>query len=236
MPSIQGKKAIVTGATRGIGRAIAKMLLKEGAEVAICSRTATDVSTTVSELSTETGGRISGTACNVREENDIRKFFEFADDRLSSLDILINNAGIGVFRPVAEMSPEDWRATLDTNLTSVYHFCHYAMARFRKSGGGAVVNISSLAGKNPFAGGSAYNASKFGLEGFTESLMLDHRTENVRVCSIMPGSVATQFGRARQAEWMIQSEDIAEVVRMVLRMPERTMVSRVEMRPSKPGK
>ncbi len=234
--AIRGKKAIVTGATRGIGRAIARMLLEEGAEVAICGRSQNSVTAAVEKLANETGGKVAGKACNVRDLEQIRKFFHYVDDTLSSLDILVNNAGIGVFRPVAEMGAEDWQATIETNLTSVFHFSHLAMERFRRAGGGFVVNISSLAGKNAFAGGAAYNASKFGLNGFSEALMLDHRSENVRVAAILPGSVSTEFGASGNAGWKIQPEDVAEVVRMVLSMPERTMVSRVEMRPSRPAK
>jgi NAD(P)-dependent dehydrogenase (short-subunit alcohol dehydrogenase family) len=233
---IRGKKAIVTGGTRGIGRAIARMLLEQGAEVAICGRTEASVAVAVKELEKHTGGRVVGQACNVRNLEQIRKFFHYVDDTLISLDILVNNAGIGVFGPVAEMRPEDWQATLETNLTSVFHFTQLALERFRRAGGGFVVNISSLAGKNAFAGGAAYNASKFGLNGFSEALMLDHRAENVRVAAILPGSVSTGFGASGEADWKIQPFDVAEVVRMVLEMPDRTMVSRVEMRPSKPAK
>lgn len=212
------------------------MLLEEGAEVAICGRTDEAVQQAVEVLAQQTGGKAFGARCDVTDPEEVRKFFAYTDDTLSRLDILVNNAGIGVFRAVAEMESDEWRKTLDTNLSSVFYCCREAMARFRRQGGGFVVNISSLAGRNAFAGGSAYNASKFGLEGFTEALMLDHRMENVRVSTVMPGSVATGFGRGRQADWMIQPEDVAEVVRMLLAMPERTMVSRVEMRPSKPGK
>ncbi|HUQ92513.1 MAG TPA: SDR family oxidoreductase [Bryobacteraceae bacterium] len=235
--SIQGKKAIVTGGTKGIGRAIAKMLLEQGVAVAICARSREDVDQAVRELREDTGGKITGSTCDVSNPADIRKFYAFADDTLAGLDILVNNAGIGVFRSVGEMTPVEWQKTIDTNLTAVYHFCHLAMERFKVSGGGFVVNISSLAGKNAFAGGAAYNASKFGLNGFTEAMMLDHRSENVRFCTVMPGSVSTNFsGVPDQAPWKIQPEDIAEVVRTVLEMPERTMVSCVEMRPSKPRK
>jgi len=232
-----GKKAIVTGGTRGIGKEIAKMLLGRGAAVAICGRSEEGVQKAVQELAAETGGRIIGGKCDVTDAGDIRKFYSYTDDKLGSLDILVNNAGIGIFRPVADLLPEEWHRTIETNLSSVFHFCHLAMERFRKGNGGFVVNISSLAGKNAFAGGGAYNASKFGLNGFTEALMLDHRADNVRVCSVMPGSVATAFfGSENKADWKIQPEDVAEVVRMVLEMPERTMVSRVEIRPSKPAK
>jgi 3-oxoacyl-[acyl-carrier protein] reductase len=234
---LKGKKAIVTGGTRGIGRAIAKMLLQSGAEVLICARSEASVSAGVEALKAETGGTVFGEKCDVANAQDVAKFFARADDVLGRLDILVNNAGVGIFRPVADLTPEDWQKTLDTNLTGVFYFCHLAIGRFRNAGGGFIVNVSSLAGRNPFAGGAAYNASKFGLNGFTEALMLDHRNDNIRVCSIMPGSVATDFGGASSAaDWKIQPDDIADVVRMVLEMPNRTMVSRVEIRPSRPAK
>ncbi|MCC6341651.1 MAG: SDR family oxidoreductase [Bryobacterales bacterium] len=231
-----GKNAIVTGGTRGIGKEIAKMLLGCGAAVAICGRSEEGVRKAVQELA-GAGGRVIGAKCDVTDAEDIRKFYSYTDDNLGSLDILVNNAGIGIFRPVSDLRPEEWHQTIETNLSSVFHFCRLAMERFRKGKGGFVVNISSLAGKHAFPGGGAYNASKFGLNGFTEALMLDHRADNVRVCSVMPGSVATGFfGSEGAASWKIQPEDVAEVVRMVLEMPERTMVSRVEIRPSKPVK
>lgn len=234
---LAGKKAIVTGGTRGIGYAIARMLLERGAEVAICGRSEDGVRQAIGKLGRETGKSPQGRVCDVTDAGSIGKFFAFTDDVWGKLDILVNNAGIGIFRSVGDMSASEWQKTIDTNLTGVFHFCHLAVERFRRSGGGFVVNVSSLAGRNPFAGGAAYNASKFGLNGFTEALMLDHRNENVRVCSVMPGSVSTEFsGKAAMAAWKIQPEDIAEVVRTVLEMPERTMVSRVEIRPSKPGK
>ncbi|MBL8221523.1 MAG: SDR family oxidoreductase [Bryobacterales bacterium] len=238
---LAGQKAMVTGGSRGIGLAITRMLMECGVDVAICARNERVLEAAVGELSEqvrgEGKGKVVGHACDVTDVEQVRKFFTYADDKLGSLNILVNNAGIGVFRSVADLSPEEWRVTLDTNLTSVYHFCHLAMERFRHGRGGFIVNISSLAGRNAFAGGAAYNASKFGLNGFSEAMMLDHRNDNVRVCSVMPGSVSTEFsGSHGVADWKIQPEDVAEVVRMVLEMPERTMVSRVEIRPSKPGK
>jgi NADP-dependent 3-hydroxy acid dehydrogenase YdfG len=140
------------------------------------------------------------------------------------------------------MTPEEWHLNIDLNLNGAFYCAHEALARFATRGGGFIVNISSLAARNAFSGGAAYNASKFGLNGFTEALMLDHRHDNVRVSSIMPGSVDTEFsgtpGNPRPADtsWMIAPEDIAEAVSMVLRMPARTMVSRVEIRPSRPAK
>jgi len=236
--ALKGKKAIVTGATRGIGWAIARMLLDRGAEVAICGRSEESVRAATESLAAETGRSPQGRACDVTDAGEIREFFRFTDEVWEGkLDVLVNNAGIGVFRSVGDMAAEDWQRTIDTNLTAVFHTSHQAIERFRKTGAGFIVNISSLAGRNPFAGGAAYNASKFGLNGFTEALMLDHRNENVRVCSVMPGSVSTEFGGKQSvADWKIQPEDIAEVVRMVLEMPERPMVSRVEIRPSRPAK
>jgi NAD(P)-dependent dehydrogenase (short-subunit alcohol dehydrogenase family) len=159
------------------------------------------------------------------------------DARFGGLDYLINNAGIGVFKSVADLTPDEWRRTIDLNLSGVYYCSHEALPRMRQRGAGYIVNIGSLAGRNAFAGGAAYNASKFGLHGFSEAMMLDHRYDNVRVSCIMPGSVDTDFGaHAGTAPWKIQPEDIAEVVAMLLRMPARTLISLVEIRPSKPHK
>jgi 3-oxoacyl-[acyl-carrier protein] reductase len=149
----------------------------------------------------------------------------------------VNNAGVGVFKSTAELTVEDWQKTLETNLSGVFYCCHEALPRLKQRVGGYIINISSLAGKNAFASGAAYNASKFGLNGFTEAMMLDHRYDKVRVSYVMPGSVDTEFssGSAR-ADWKIAPEDIGEIVLMLLKMPERTLVSRVEVRPSRPLK
>lgn len=239
MQSISGKIAVVTGGTRGIGNAIARRLLAEGCLVAICGRSLAQVERAVAEMKPE--GRIFGQAADVTQPSQVSGFFQAVDREFGGLDILVNNAGEGVFRKVGEMSIEDWHRNIDLNLNGAFYCSREALPRFRQRGGGFIVNISSLAGKNPFSGGAAYNASKFGLNGFTEAMMLDHRQENVRVTSIMPGSVATEFsgdpGRRRgDTSWMIAPEDVAETVVMVLRMPERTMISRVEMRPSRPQK
>lgn len=234
---LSGKKAVVTGATRGIGRAIAERLLRDGARVAICGRSQDAVDRAVRELARNSEGEVIGVEADVGNLDQVRALFDFVDHRFGGLDILVNNAGLGVFSSVRDLSPKDWQRTLDTNLTGVYFCCHEALTRFRNRGGVFVINISSLAGKNAFAGGAAYNASKFGLNGFSEALMLDHRYDDVRVCTIMPGSVATDFNaRSQDDNWKIAAEDVAEVVSAVLRMPARTLVSRVEMRPSKPRK
>ncbi|MGA3039738.1 MAG: SDR family oxidoreductase [Bryobacteraceae bacterium] len=235
--TLSGKIAIVTGGTRGIGRAIAERLLREGAAVAVCSRAQQNVQIFAKDAQPIADGRLLAETADVSKLEDVRRFFQSVDARFGGLDFLINNAGIGVFKSVADLTPEEWRRSIDLNLSGVYYCSHEALPRMRKRGAGYIVNISSLAGKNAFAGGAAYNATKFGLNGFSEAMMLDHRYENVRVSYIMPGSVDTEFSpRAGAAPWKIQSEDIAEVVGMLLRMPARTLISRVEIRPAKPQK
>ena len=238
METLAGKLAIVTGGTRGIGRAIAERLLQEGCHVAICGRNQATVDAAVAEM--HQLGTIVGIAADVTQPSQVEHFFSDVDRQFGGLDILVNNAGEGVFRKVGEMTVDDWRRNIDLNLNGAFYCAHAALSRFAKRGGGFIVNISSLAAKNAFSGGAGYNASKFGLNGFTEALMLDHRYDNVRVCSVMPGSVATDFsGDAKPAAdtgWKVAVQDVAEVVSMVLRMPARTMVSQVEMRPSKPKK
>ena len=239
MESLSGKIAIVTGATRGIGRAIAERLLREGAVVAICGRTAATVDAAVTQMTPL--GKVFGRLADVTDLAQVRAFFQAVDAEFGGLDILVNNAGAGHFVKVAEMSPEDWHRDIDLNLTAPFYCSREALARFSRRGGGFIVNISSLAGKNAFSGGAAYNAAKAGLNLFTEAMMLDHRHDNLRVSYIMPGSVDTGFGadsgrRSGDASWMIAAEDVAEAVAMVLRMPSRTMISRVEMRPSRPKK
>ncbi len=230
---LEGKTALVTGGTRGIGHAISRALLSSGASVAICGRSAEGVDRALAELSSV--GRIVGRPADVSRDEDVSELFRFVDQSFGGgLDILINNAGVGIFGSVAELTIDQWRRTIATNLDGTFYCCREALPRFRARGGGFVINISSLAGRNPFAGGSAYNASKFGLNGFSEALMLDHRYDKVRVSYIMPGSVATEFGSVAGADWKIAAEDIAEIVLTLLRMPERTLISRVEVRPSRP--
>jgi NAD(P)-dependent dehydrogenase (short-subunit alcohol dehydrogenase family) len=231
---LDGKVAIVTGGTRGIGRAITEALLREGASVAACGRSQSSVDAVASSLA-EHGDRILAAAVDVTDKAAVSQFFESVDERFHGVDILVNNAGVGIFRSVADLTLEQWKETLDTNLTGVFLCCSQAIPRLRTRGGGAIVNISSLAGRNPFAGGAAYNASKFALNGFSEAMMLDHRYDKIRVTYVMPGSVDTEFGgHTPGSDWKIASEDVADVVVMVLRMPARTTVSRIEMRPSIP--
>ncbi len=235
--TLSGKIAIVTGATKGIGRAVAESLLQQGAKVAICSRTAAHVEQTVTELSASYKSRIVGLATDVGDAAKVSEFFQFVDERLGPPDVLVNNSGLGIFSSVGEMSVEQWRTVLRTNLDGVFYCSREAVQRMKNKGGGFIVNISSLAGKNPFAGGAAYNASKFGVNGFSEAMMLDHRNDNIRVSYVMPGSVDTEFNNhSTGASWKIAPEDIAGIVVHILTMSERTLISRVEVRPSRPQK
>jgi NAD(P)-dependent dehydrogenase (short-subunit alcohol dehydrogenase family) len=235
MKPLSGKVALVTGGTRGIGRAISTMLLMEGASVVICGRTAEHTARVVRELSRETGGKVAGQAADVREGEEVAGLFELADREFGRLDILVNNAGVGVFKPMPELSLEDLKLAVETNLYGAFHASRAALLRFRQNGNvasGHIVQISSLAGKNAFAGGAAYNASKFGMTGFSEAMMQDVRSQGVRVSTVFPGSVATEFGGGTDGkDWKIWPEDIAQVVKMLLLMPERTLVSSVEVRP-----
>jgi NAD(P)-dependent dehydrogenase (short-subunit alcohol dehydrogenase family) len=235
MGLLSNKVCLVTGGTRGIGRAIAKMLSTEGADVAICGRDPNSVEQATAALAAETGGKVEGKVADVRNHEQVGELFRCIDARFGGLDVLVNNAGVGVFRPVPQLSIADWQFTIETNLSGVFYCSREALSRFETRGGGYIVNISSLAGANPFAGGAAYNASKFALTGFSEAMMQDVRGDNVRVSYIMPGSVATEFsGIAGGADWKIWPEDVAAIVKMLLSMPSRTLVSRVEVRPSKP--
>jgi 3-oxoacyl-[acyl-carrier protein] reductase len=237
--SLENKVVVVTGGTRGIGRAIVEAALEEGARVAFCGRGRDNVDRATEELRAHAPKeRVAGYVADVSQPADVTAFFQAVDKDFNGPNVLVNNAGIGIFRSAADLSVEDWQRTIDTNLSGAFYCCREALSRFRKKGGGYIVNISSLAGKNAFAGGAAYNASKFGLNGFSEAAMLDHRYDNVRVSYVMPGSVATEFGSGSGdgADWKIAPEDVAGLVVMLLKMPERTLVSRVEVRPSKPRK
>src|SRR5579859_5618131 len=202
---LSGKIAVVTGGTRGIGRAIAERLLREGASVAFCGRSPESVARAAAEMAKTTGGAVLGEAADVSKPEEVVRFFQKVDARFAGLHVLINNAGLGIFRRVAELSIDEWRQMIDLNLSGVFYCCREALQRFNNGGGGYIINISSLAGKNAFSGGAGYNASKFGLNGFSEALMLDYRYENVRVSYIMPGSVDTEFGMGAggRADWKI---------------------------------
>jgi 3-oxoacyl-[acyl-carrier protein] reductase len=236
---IQGGKAIVTGGSRGIGLEVARALQTEGVDVLITGRKQDSLDKALTELGTSKGGKAIGFAADVSKSSEVERLFAFADQELGGLDYLVNNAGVGIFRAAGELSVEEWDRVIATNLSGAFYCSREAIERFQRRGRGWIVNISSLAGKNPFAGGSAYNASKFGLNGFSEAMMLDHRNDNIRVTYVMPGSVDTGFSGhdpQTRSEWKIAPEDIAQIVLDIIKMPRRTLISRVEVRPSRPQK
>jgi NAD(P)-dependent dehydrogenase (short-subunit alcohol dehydrogenase family) len=230
------KVALVTGGTKGIGFAIAEALLKAGAKVFICGRDKRDLNRAVEWLSSH--GQTEGDLCDVRSEDQVRIMIVECERRLGGIDILVNNAGVGYFgRTVEELSGDEFRQTLETNLNGVFYACHYSVPLMRKRGGGYIFNISSLAGQNPHPKMAAYNVSKFGLNGFTEALMQEVRQDNIKVSYICPGSVNTSFGGDSPSEanaWQLQPTDIAQVIVDLLEMPDRALPSKVEIRPSKP--
>ncbi|HET6863392.1 MAG TPA: SDR family oxidoreductase [Pyrinomonadaceae bacterium] len=234
---LQNKVAVVTGGTKGIGNAIAKSLAQAGASVVVTSRHRDQVDEAVDKLREVAADRVTGFACDVRQYDQVESLIRGTLERFGSLDILVNNAGIGMFGTVAEMDPEDFRAVIETNLLGVYYCCHEAIPHMKQRGGGYIINISSLAGTNAHPEMAAYNASKFGLNGFSEALMQEVRHDNIKVSYIMPGSVNTEFGDDEpdaSKSWQLQPEDIAEVVMDLLAHPDRSLPSRVEIRPSKP--
>jgi NAD(P)-dependent dehydrogenase (short-subunit alcohol dehydrogenase family) len=229
----QDRVAIVTGGSRGIGRAIAESLIGRGYRVVISGRNTTDLESAAAAL----GERALGIQCDVRNPDACQKLIDETVAAFGRLDLLINNAGVGIYKPVAELSIEEWQSQIETNLDGVFYCTRAALPHLKAAGESWIINVGSLAGKNAFPGGGAYNASKFGLVGFTEALMQEVRHDGVRVSSIMPGSVATGFsGRSATEgeEWKIHPEDIGQIVLDLLEMPARTLPSRVEVRPSRP--
>ena len=188
--------AVVTGGSRGIGAAVAKALLEHGASVVICGRSEDALKRILDEL--RPLGRVEGRVCDVGRYPEVAELFGFVEETFGRLDFLINNAGVGRFAPVDEIDPATWDEVIATNLSGAFYCCHEAIPIMKKTGGGFIINIGSLAGKHAFAGGAAYNASKFGLNGFSEAMMLDVRHDKIHVSTIMPGSVDTQFGVNRR--------------------------------------
>ncbi len=236
--NLENKIVVVTGGTKGIGRAIAESLLKAGAAVFICARDKHELKRALEQLSAL--GKVDGEICDVRSEAQVKMMFDECVRVFGGIDILVNNAGIGIIgKTVEEMSAEEFEQTLRTNLFGVFYACHHAIPLMKQRGGGYIINISSLAGQNAHPKMAAYNASKFGLNGFTEALMQEVRADNIKVTTICPGSVNTYFGGDEPSEdkaWQIQPEDIAEVVIDLLNFNERALPSKIEIRPSNPPK
>jgi 3-oxoacyl-[acyl-carrier protein] reductase len=237
--NLKGKTVVLTGGARGIGRAISEALVHSGANVCLSGRSAQDVDRVAQELGDLKKGRVTGTVCDVRDYDQVKALLAFAVSQFGGIDILINNAGIGIFELVEEMSAEDFRAILETNLFGVFYCCREAIPLLKQRGGGYIINISSLAGANPHPRMAAYNASKFGLNGFTEALMQEVRHDGIKVSYIMPGSVNTEFGGDEPSDtksWQLQPDDIARVVIDLLHHDDRSLPSRIEIRPSRPPK
>ncbi|MEA2603998.1 MAG: hypothetical protein QOF89_4990 [Acidobacteriota bacterium] len=234
-----GRIVIVTGGSRGIGRGVVEALLREGWRVSFCSRSPHSVEEARSELAASHGDAVTGSAVDVRSQEAVDAFVREVLDREGRIDVLVNNAGLGTFGAVDELTGEQWREVIETNLSGAFYFLHAVAPAMKRQGAGWIFNIASLAGKNPFAGGAAYNASKFGLIGLSEAAMLDLRPHGVRVAALLPGSVDTGFSHRRDRNdrsWMLRPEDIAAMILHLLSYPEHALPSLVEMRPAKPPK
>jgi len=232
-PALSNKVAVVTGGSRGIGLAIAQRILSEGASVLISGRDASTLADARKHLGAT--DRLETFACDVRKYDQVEKMMARAAETFGGIDYLVNNAGIGIFKSVDRMSVEDWDAVIQTNLSGAFYCVRAVVPYMKKRGGGYIVNISSLAGKNAFEGGAAYNASKFGLNGFSEAMMLDLRYDGIRTTYVMPGSVDTEFAHnATGAQWKIAPEDVAQSVVGLFRSDPRCIFSRIEVRPSRP--
>lgn len=237
MNELKDKVAYITGGSKGIGYGIAKTLLENGMKVAITSRTLLAAKEAATTLSNDPS-RILALQSDVSFLASEAKAVKAATDHFGKLDVLIANAGVGHFAPIESMTEWDWKNTIDTNLTGVFNSVKASLDALKKSKG-YIITIASLAGTNFFENGAAYNASKFGLVGFSQAIMLDLRKYGIKVTTIMPGSVATFFNDHTPNEgdaWKIQPEDIGQLVLDLLNMHPRTLPSKVEVRPSMPGK
>lgn len=233
---LTSKVALITGGTKGIGLAVAESMLAQDMKVMITGRNADTVKEAVSSLHEKYGTNIIGVAADVRDHKAMVDAVNLTIKDFGKLDILIANAGIGHFSPIDEMTEEQWHETIDVNLTGVFHSVTASLPEIKNSKG-YIITIASLAGTNFFARGAAYNASKFGLVGFTQAIMLDLRKYGVKVSTIMPGSVSTYFNNHTPSEadaWKIQPEDLGQMVIDLLKMNPRTLPSKVEVRPTIP--
>jgi 3-oxoacyl-[acyl-carrier protein] reductase len=234
MDSLSGKIAVVTGGSRGIGLAIARAFLQHGAGVIISGTDQARLDSAAEQL--RSGDRVLPVRADVRNYADVEKLFVAAESKFGGLDVLVNNAGVGVFRPVAETTVDEWHRVLDTNLSGVFYCCHAALPLLKTRGGGWIINISSLASKNAFVNGAAYCASKSALNAFSEALMQEVRYDGVRVAYVLPGSVNTGFGGLSntKSDWALMPDDVAEVVTDLIAHPTRSLPSRIEIRPAQP--
>ena len=229
--------AFVTGGTRGIGYAITKALVAAGDTVAFTGTTADGVIKAEHALAAE--GRLVGIVCDVRDAGSVHRAIETVVARFGGLDVLINSAGVGVGAPIADLPNDEWDRIIGINLTGVFHCCKAAIPHLRARGGGWIVNISSLSSIGPFPGGAAYVASKAGVNAFSDALMQELRDDNIRVTTVLPGSVATGFNQREPgagADWKLLPEDVAHAIVDLLDHPARSLPSRIDIRPSRPKK
>ena len=238
MTQLQGKVAFITGGSKGIGFGIAKVLLQKGIHVAITSRSLESAQKAANQLSVfaADSAKVLALKADVRDYQQQQDAVNATESTLGSIDIVIANAGLGVFGSIEDITIEGWNQVIETNLTGVFYTLKSTLSSLKKTKG-YYITISSLAGTNFFAGGTAYNASKFGVTGFTQAAMLDLRTHGIKVSTIMPGSVSTYFNGNEPSQkdaWKIQQEDIGELVVDLLKMNPRTLPSKIEVRPSSP--
>jgi 3-oxoacyl-[acyl-carrier protein] reductase len=232
------KTALITGGSKGIGYGVAEVLIKEGIQVAITSRSQKSADEAASKLNQIREGFAIGIESDVRSLESQQNAVKVILEKWGQLDYVIANAGVGHFAPIYDLTVEQWQETIDINLTGVF-FSAKASLDALKATKGYFISIASLAGTNFFQDGTAYNASKFGLVGFSQAMMMDVRKDGIKVSTIMPGSVATEFGDHTPSEkdaWKIQPEDIGQIVSDLIKMPARTLPSKIEVRPSVPGK
>ena len=238
MENLNGKTGLVTGGSKGIGLAIAEYMVKEGMNVAVTSRTQKAADEVAVLLNQMGPGKAIGIEADVRSLESQQESLDKTLAAFGQLDVLIANAGIGHFASIEEITPQQWQEVIDVNLTGVFNSVKVSVPALKETKG-YVITIASLAGTNFFAGGAAYNASKFGLVGFTQAVMLDLRHQGIKVSTIMPGSVSTYFNNRTPSEadaWKIQPEDLGQMVIDLLKMHPRTLPSKVEVRPSMPPK
>lgn len=238
MQKLENKTVLITGGSKGIGYGVAESLMREKMKVAITSRSQQAADHAAEKLTRIGVGEAFGIAADVRDLSSQQRAVDMIAKKWGSLDVLVANAGIGYFGSIETLTPEQWKETIDTNLTGVFYSVKASLEHLKRSKG-YIITIASLAGTNFFAGGSAYNASKFGLVGFTQAMMLDVRQAGIKVSTIMPGSVATNFNDHQPDEqdaWKIQPEDIGQMIADLLHMHPRTLPSKVEVRPSMPPK
>ena len=236
MENIANKVVLITGGTKGIGYGVAESLMNENARVAITGRSKATADVAAARLNQLGKGEAVGFAADVRKMADQQKVVDSVIKKWGTLDVLIANAGLGHFSPIETLTEDQWHETIDTNLTGVFYSVKASLEAIKKSRG-YIITMASLAGINFFAGATAYNASKFGLVGFTQALMLDVRNYGIKTTTILPGSVSTNFNNHQPSEkdaWKIQPEDLGQMVIDLLKMNPRTLPSKIEVRPSIP--